>query len=449
MKINTPPPSWRHVFDEMPPERLVHLLLQADLADDPDYRIWEWYRHHTPPQGVTSEQWWALVRRKREESARETPFRMRDGLPFTYNLPDALLRCVETITSRASGEIAMPEQGMDARLRNRYLLASLREEAITSSQLEGASTSRRDAQKMLRENRAPQTRSEQMILNNFRVMQWIIGLRDQELTPELVAEIHRRITEGTLDEPESAGKLQGIHEERVRIYGSDSDEQVLHIPPPAQELPERLQKLCDFANARDGGVGAYLPPLLRCMTLHFMVGYDHYFVDGNGRTARAIFYWSMLREGFHLTEFLSISRLLRAAPAQYARSFLDVEHDGGDLTHFFLSQTEVIIRAIDDLEEYLAHKMRELGEARTQLRGLELNYRQILVLERLMKHSGAEITVASHRDECRISTQTARTDLQQLETKGYVQSEVVGRKMVWFAAPDLVDRVRNRGEVLC
>ena len=68
-------------------------------------------------------------------------------------------------------------------------------------------------------------------------------------------------------------------------------------------------------------------PVLRATlpAIHFMVGYDHYFEDGNGRTARAFFYWSMLRQGYWLAEFLSISRVLRAAPARYARSFLLTE----------------------------------------------------------------------------------------------------------------------------
>jgi Fic family protein len=63
-----------------------------------------------------------------------------------------------------------------------------------------------------------------------------------------------------------------------------------------------------------------------------MLGYEHPFEDGNGRTARALFYWSMLNQGFWLTEFLTVSKILRKAPAKYARSFLYTEQDSNDLT---------------------------------------------------------------------------------------------------------------------
>lgn len=60
--------------------------------------------------------------------------------------------------------------------------------------------------------------------------------------------------------------------------------------------------------------------------MHFMLSYDHPFVDGNGRTARILFYWSMLSQDYWLAEFLPISRLLKMAPSQYARSFIYTEH---------------------------------------------------------------------------------------------------------------------------
>ena len=193
-----------------------------------------------------------------------------------------------------------------------------------------------------------------MILNNYQAMQRIIDLKDEALTPELVSEIHRRVTAGTLDDPADAGRIQRPGDERVRIYGTDGQDQVLHVPPPAGELPERMQVLCTFANDDGAGSDTYLPPLLRALTIHFMMGHDHYFADGNGRTSRAVFYWSMLHQGFFLTEFLSISRLLRKAPAQYARSFLLTEQAGGDLTYFFLDQARVVVKAINELETYLA-----------------------------------------------------------------------------------------------
>ncbi|WP_338025862.1 Fic family protein [Actinomyces gaoshouyii] len=209
---------------------------------------------------------------------------MTDGAPLTYNLPDPLLRLIDDVSSRARGRVELSEPIANTATRNRYLVRSLIEEAITSSQLKGASTSRVRAKQMLREDRSPRDRSERMILNNYRAMQRIVEIKDEPLSPALITQIHRMVTDGTLDDPDDAGRLQRPGEQRVRIYGVSDDEQVLHIPPAAEDLPERMERLCAFANAADDpSEGApYMPSLIRAITLHFMMGYDHYFADGNG-----------------------------------------------------------------------------------------------------------------------------------------------------------------------
>ena len=218
---------------------------------------------------------------------------------------------------------------------------------------------------------------------------------------------------------------------------------MLHVPPPAEQLPERLQRLCDFANGAGDFADQYVPPLVRSIIVHFMMGYDHYFVDGNGRTARAVFQWSMLHQGFFLAEFLSISRLLRQAPARYARSFLRVEQDEGDLTHFLLAQARVISRAITDLHEYLARKSSELGRAAALLRGTQLNNRQIAVIESFLRDPSGSVSAVDHQSTHRVSAQTAHNDLRGLEEAGFLARTKRGRRIVWFPAPDMAERVRD------
>ena len=444
MKVPVPPPAAMEVLLAHLAEdgRLTEVLVSPSTADT-DYRPWDWFFRHNPPAGLTREQWWAAVRLRRTQTARPTPFTMKDGTRFTYNLPDPLLRVIDDVSARARGQVELPEPIANAATRDRYLVRSLIEEAMTSSQLEGASTSRVRAKQMLREDRAPRDRSEQMILNNYSAMQRVIELKDERLTPGLVCEIHRIVTDGALDDPADAGRLQRPGDARVRIYGTQTEEQVLHVPPPAETLPERLETLCGFANDvdRSDGTVPYMPPLLRALTLHFMMGYDHYFADGNGRTSRAVFYWSMLRQGFFLTEFLSISRLLRKAPARYARGFLLTEQDEGDLTHFFLAQARVVVQAIDELDAYLARKTGQLREATRLLRNLGLNHRQVALVETFLRDPSGSVTVEAHRTTHGVVPQTARTDLQDLEHRGLLTSAKQGRKVMWFPARDLAQRV--------
>ena len=456
MKTPVPPP---YRLDELR-ERVIASLANADderhlfvlraLAgglDDPEYRPWEYYFRAEPvPDGLMREEWWYAVRTARASTARPTPFIMTDGTRLTFNLPDRFLRLNEEITAQARGQVELPAEVATQGVRDRYLINSLYEEAITSSQMEGASTTRRDAKKMLREKKDPRTRSERMILNNFLALEFVRDHLGEELTPEFICGVHRIVTDGTLDEAEDAGRLQRQGEERIRIYGSEGDEQLLHVPPPAEELPERLQRLCDFANGVGEYASQYVPPLVRALVVHFMMGYDHYFVDGNGRTARVIAQWVMLREGFFLMDFVPVSRLLYKAPAQYARSFLEVEQDEGDLTYFLIWHAEVMCRAIRELHEYLARKSKEMGQMKHLLRRTELNNRQIGVIEEALKDSAFTVTAAAHADRYRVTLQTAHVDLRGLEDGGYLMRVKRGRSFEWYPVPDLQRRVQGVDE---
>lgn len=415
--------------------------LLAALASPDRYLPWDELRNRRPPDGLTTEEWWAALKIRRTTMRRFLPLRDIDGQHFSYALPDDALRGIETVDKHASGRIRAPESVLpEAPTRERYMINSLIEEAITSSQLEGAATTRKVAKDMLRSGRKPRTRDERMILNNYLGMLRVGEARQEKLTPALITEFHRIITEGTLDDPADCGRIQLPGEDRVVV--EDSNGQVMHTPPPADELPARLGHLCDFANGNADT--SYVPPVVRAILLHFMLAYDHPFVDGNGRTARLLFYWSMLSQDYWLAEFLPISRLLKKAPAQYARSFLHCEQDDGDLTYFVLYQLRIAQRAIRDLHEYLDRKMTESRQLRRALNALsdQFNARQLALLENAVKNPDARYTVASHGRSHGIVAQTARTDLHGLEGQGLLTRVSAGRGHAWKPTPDLESRLK-------
>src|SRR5439155_13308472 len=185
----------------------------------------------------------------------------------------------------------------------------------------------------------------------------------------------------------------------------------------------RLDALCAFANdvrsQAEGSAKSFIHPAVRSILLHFWLAYDHPFVDGNGRTARALFYWSMLRQGYWLFEFVSISEILVKAPAQYATSFLYTEIDNNDATYFLLYQCEVIRRAITSLHDYIDRKSKELRETEAVLRGTtELNHRQQALITHALRHPGTRYTIEGHRRSHAIVYETARHDLMALAELG-------------------------------
>lgn len=366
------------------------------------------------------------------------------GRPFTFAMTDTVQRLVHELDRDASGRIELPEPVTDRATRDRYIVHSLIEEAITSSQLEGAATTRLVAKEMIRTGRDPRTPDERMIVNNYRALEWIRDHVSEPLTRDLVLELHSIVTAGALDKASGSGRFRRA-DEVVRVVDV-SDGTVLHEPPAANGLEARMRAMCDFAN---GGTMAdpFVHPVMRAILLHFWLAYDHPFVDGNGRTARALFYWSMLRQGYWLTEYVSISSVIKRARAQYDRAYLYTETDGNDATYFVLHQLKVLRLAIDELFEYLRTKAEQLRQLAAQLRLRDdLNHRQLALVEHAVRHPDARYTIEGHKTSHRVVYQTARTDLLGLVALGLLSQAKRGKKLVFSATPDLAKRLGGKAK---
>lgn len=415
------------------------------------YLHWDKVHRLKPPDGLTSEDWWLKIKLERRSDLRPLPLLDSDddspvhsgGQPFVYALPDSVLRSLHRIDQRCAGEVAMDDiVTSNAQARDRYLVNSLTEEAIRSSQLEGATTSRKAAKELLRSGRQPRDRSEQMIFNNYRALQFMRSEMDMPLRPEMVLELHRILTERTLDDPSATGRLQTIYEERVAVYDRDDGRKV-HKPPHPDSLPERMQALCDFAN-QDDESEPFVHPVVRAILLHFWLAYDHPFVDGNGRTARILFFWLMRKHRYWLVEYLPISRILQQAPAQYGRAFLETETDEGDTTYFLIHQLQVIERAIDELHLYLARKAREIREVEELLHGSGgFNRRQLVLLSDALRHPDRSYSFSGHAASNRVTHETARADLARLADRRLLIRRKAGREHVFEPAPDLPKRLKE------
>ncbi|MEY9940720.1 Fic family protein [Streptacidiphilus sp. MAP5-3] len=443
MKKPMPPPKTESLIADVShnPEKLMKVMELPEKGPADPYFPWDKLRYKQPPSGLTHEEWWLGLKIARSNMRRVLPLVDKAGKPFSFTMPDVVLQPVEEIARDASGQISFGEQVTNPATRDRYLVNSLIEESITSSQLEGASTSRKVAKEMLRTGRPPRSRDERMIINNYQAMRLVGGLSSEKLTVDMICKIHRVVTDGTLENPDASGRFQLPGEDRVRVYSNDDVQ--LHVPPEADQLPERMERLCRFANGELGN--GYIPPVLRAITLHFMLGYEHPFEDGNGRTARILFYWSMLNQGYWLTEFLAISPILKAAPSKYARSYLYSEDDDNDLTYFHIYQLQVLKRSIWQLHDYLAKKMGELKEIQRSLSASpgQFNHRQLAIIEHAAKNPAASFTAQSHMNSHRVAYETARQDLTGLEAKGLLSKSRVGKAYIWIPVADFNERLRE------
>lgn len=445
MKLPRHAPSFQSLLEENPQALAKILALRMPLESEVagEYSHWDDLYYKTPASAWPSrEQWWLAIKMARSAGRRQLKLLDKAGKPFSIALSDAMSRRLHFLDREAAGSILGLRQGDGQESRDGYLVRALIEEAMTSSQLEGASTTRVIAKEMLRTGRVPRDRSEMMIFNNYQAMRRIRQGFNEPLTIERIFEIHRIICAETLADSDSVGRFRR-KDEPIGVY-DHRDGTLLHEPPPAEQLGARMEQLCAFAN--DEAAGSFLHPIVRAICIHFQIGYLHPFVDGNGRVARALFYWAMGRAGYWLTEFVSISAVLRKAPAQYARAYLFTEDDEGDLGYFVDHQLRVLEQAVEGFRGYLRRKTEESERAKRLLSGKNqlagsLNHRQRALLLHALKNPSRSFRIAEHQSHHQIAYQSARSDLLNLVHLGLLRKRHQGKAFVFQSVPDLVQRL--------
>jgi Fic family protein len=442
MRIPETPPRSQELWERVLSNPSVIQAIFESVAEPMvagKYLHWDTLKYHGPPQGIDLHAWWLGLKLRRQALEKRIPLLDKSGAKFHYCMVDPLQEDMQYIDSLSHGTIQMPEQVTNPETKNRYIVRSLIEESITSSQLEGASTTREVAKEMIRQGRPPRNRSEQMILDNFRTMLRIGELRDEKLTRDLVFEIHRLVSEGTLRDSRGGGRFRRRDE---RVVVMDDYGVIYHEPPDASQLDDRLARMCEFANAENAR--PYIHPAIRSMILHFWLAYDHPFVDGNGRTARALFYWSMLKYNYWLFEFISISDIILKSHSQYGRAFLYTETDSNDLTYFLIYHSQIIHKAINKLRDYIGERSRRMAQVQAALKGTQsLNYRQRELIMHALRHPGFMYTYESHRISHGVVRQTARTDLLGLVRRGLLEKTKIGKAWCFVPARDLEKRLEK------
>ena len=324
--------------------------------------------------------------------------------------------------------------------KEQYLISSLMEEAISSSQMEGATTTRKVAKDMLRKNITPKSRSEQMIYNNYRSIRFIVEHKNEALTPELLLAVHSLMTYKTLDEPGNEGRFRT--DDEVVVENGITHE-IVHTPPSHEDIPGFIDDLCTFYNSNESEV--FIHPIVRAIIVHFMVAYVHPFVDGNGRTARALFYWHMLKNGYWLTEYLSISRIIYKSKASYEKSYLYAEMDGNDMSYFIAYNLRVLDLAFRELKLYIERKIRQKKNAINYLKSGGINERQASILSLMENEPDSILTVKEVQNRFSVSQPTAKSDLQDLVDKGFLDKIQINKKTSNYVRSENFDSLIGSG----
>ena len=432
-------------ISEVDYEKIGKYFVEYDATDDQGrYLHWNLLKWRVPQ--AEAKDIWSAIKFKRTIQMKYIALACDKDNIFTYSTPHSMEAKLHKIIKVAGGSVgAIADNAASDKIQRKFLVSSLiMEEAITSAQLEGASTTREVAKKMLEDEREPIDEDERMILNNFFLLKHAERSSKEDLTLDVILEFHRIATHLTSENNVVPGEFR----EDNGIYVEDDRGDIAHQPPSFEKIPLRLQSLCDFANADHSGMngGEFIPPVIKAIIIHFMIGYEHPFRDGNGRTARALFYWFMLKNEYELFRYISISKLLKDDPKGYGLSYMYTERDQNDLTYFIDFQLDIILAAFEELQSYLKSKTEEFNQVLQMLENSKfsnlLNFVEKDLVKKGTKEPGRVFTVKEAANSYGLAENTARGYLNKLVNLKLLLPTKDGRTVLYFAPSDLMSRLQ-------
>jgi len=446
-------------FTEEEKEHVNNLFLKLDAENSkkihyaikktcfPEYLSWkqlkyrDWIPNKIGGEEITREQFWCLIKNTRKFNSQESTIRDDNNNYFSWiKLPqyDEFLHEIDRDTCGYLGGI----KNISSSNEKEYISRGILEEAIASSQIEGAHTTRSLAKKMIQEKRNPRDDSENMILNNYNAMQKIESeYCNVKLSKELLFEMHKMLTQNTKVPLEKQGvfrKNEDLISVGEEVRGEKNE--TSYMAPSMEFVEQELARLIDFANDEDEDEGEFIHPLIKAIMLHFWLAILHPFFDGNGRLARALFYWYLLRKGYWAFAYLPISTIIKKNKAQYPAAFINSEQDDNDLTYFIDFNIRKIKKAQKEFIEYVKVKQKEGKQAiKIAKKENNLNERQIALLQYLNIHKDDRTNPSMHKDIYKITRATATSDLKELEKEGYLTSQKHGKYVYYYPT----DKVRE------
>jgi len=396
-----------------------------------EYLYWDKLQYKTLPENISKEEFWLMIKTIRKSQSIKSPIKDVNREYFSWIKLSELEEFFHEIDMNTGGSLFVLKQDIDIKNKQKFISRGIMEEAIASSQLEGANTTRKVAKQFLREGRKPKNESEQMILNSYKTMQLIESdYKDKRMGLDLILELHSIITKDIISIPEVERGV--LRKDGDGIVVSDNDGEIYHEAPKIEFVKTELERFIKFAN--DELSGPFVHPVIKAIMLHFWIGYLHPFTDGNGRLARAMFYWYLLKKDYWAFAYLPISKAIKESPVQYGNAYIYSEQDDLDLTYFVDYNIRKIKQAVCDFEKYLEKKSKEnLAMNRLSKTEFDINERQIQLLQYLHGDKNEKTSLSVHMNIYQVTRKTAIKDLKNLEKLEFLVSKKQGRNIYYYA----------------
>lgn len=408
---------------------------QLSKYSDNDYLYWDKIKYKELPEWINNHKdlWWCI--KFMRILSYTTPILANDWEYFKFSELSFSQELLHDIDKNASGIFFTDLSETDKKL---FIANWTLEEAISSSQLEWASTTTRNAEKMIKEWRKPLTKDEQMIMNNYEAMNFVKNeLIHKDLEESDLLYLQSILTKNTLEDPEEEGRLRNDSDQIVISF----ENKIAHVPPNEKILKEELKKLIDFANNK-WAFNTFVHPIIRAILIHFWIGYLHPFCDWNGRTARALFYWYLLKHDYFGFSYIPLSTAIKKSKIDYAKSYIYSEQDDFDVTYFINYNLRKIKISLDQFKDNLTQKFTKNHINLQKLHHLSLNDRQMRLISYFLENKDTFTNSLTHMNYYNISKATAISDLKILEKKWFLYSIKSWRNVNYFPVENLMNKVK-------
>jgi Fic family protein len=317
----------------------------------------------------------------------------------------------------------------------------LRAESVASSRIEGLQVGARrllraEAARSLRTRSTDVTATE--ILHNIDAMAYGIervGFAET-ITVEMLLEIHRRLLAGTHLDP-YAGQLRVLQN---WIGGSDYNPcSASYVPPPPEHVPELLDDLCAFCNTKD------LPAVAQAAIAHAQFETIHPFVDGNGRTGRALIHLVLRRRGLALRVLPPVSLVLATLAKDYVGGLNATRYLGPPsspeattaVNTWLATFASACTRSVADATQFEARAEALQAHWRERLGQVRANSATDLLLQRL---PGVPVlTAESAATSLGRTFKPANDAIQRLVDADILRQITIGRRNRAYEAPEIIE----------
>lgn len=376
-------------------------------------------KHRVKQQGTAESEWINL--KKEIVSSRKTGsitlFFKSIEPKFWFYPADVILKKIDEI--ERIGKDLYEQINKQATFKTEFLLDSAIEEAITSAIYEGAHSTRAQAEQLIASGERPKNKDEWMLMNNFRAMRWVKDNQSAALTKNVILQLHKIVTENTLegDDMNFQGKFRN---DKVFVGRHEGIEH------------SKVEQAIDDMISITTNNPRYFHPLLKGILIHYFIGYIHPFFDGNGRTARALFYFKSIKNQLNYVELLSVSAYLRTHGKQYEKSFEKVKDNEFDLTYFL----DFCLDSISSALKEVARKVNYLLRMTDLKDRFNLSQTQVGLMQRMALHKFRTIDIEAYAQQISKSREFARQELKNLLELNLVSEIKVSKKLVYKVNAD-------------